>query len=84
MPSLSISVSQEKPSIRQMEAKNGPYAVSASFSLTNKPVNALWEWSKVQFLFHKPNRLPFVSQRTLATECASFAMFAEQGDKCLL
>lgn len=38
---------QEKPSIRQMEAKNGPYAVSASFSLTNKPVNALWEWSKV-------------------------------------
>jgi hypothetical protein len=32
-------------------------------------------------LFHKPNLLLLVSQRTLATECASFAMFAEQGDK---
>jgi hypothetical protein len=42
---------QEKPSIRQMEAKNGPYAVSANFSLTNKPVNALWEWSKVLACF---------------------------------
>ena len=42
---------QDKPSIRQMKAHNGPYAVSANFSLTNKPVNALWEWSKVLQLF---------------------------------
>lgn len=39
---------QEKPSIREMEAKNDAYSVSATFSLTNKPVNALWEWSKVR------------------------------------
>lgn len=39
---------QDAPSIREMEAKNGPFAVSASFALTNKPVNALWEWSKVR------------------------------------
>lgn len=39
---------KEKPSIREMEAKNDAYSVSATFSLTNKPVNALWEWSKVK------------------------------------
>ena len=39
---------QDAPSIREMEAKNGPYAVSATFALTNKPVNAMWEWSKVR------------------------------------
>jgi phenylpropionate dioxygenase-like ring-hydroxylating dioxygenase large terminal subunit len=39
---------KDAPSIREMEAKNGPYAVSATFSLTNKPVNAMWEWSKVK------------------------------------
>jgi len=39
---------QDAPSIREMEAKNGPFSVSATFALTNKPVNALWEWSKVR------------------------------------
>lgn len=38
---------EEAPTIREMKAERSPFHVSATFSLTNKPVNALWEWSKV-------------------------------------
>lgn len=38
---------QEKPEIREMKAENDSYSVSATFSLHNKPMNALWNWTAV-------------------------------------
>ncbi len=42
-------MTQEKPEIREMKAKaqTDAYKVSATFTLHNKPVNALWQWSQV-------------------------------------
>ena len=38
---------QEKPEIREMKAENDLYSVSATFSLNNKPMNPLWNWTRV-------------------------------------
>jgi len=38
---------QGKPEIRDMTATVDAFSVTASFKLHNKPVSALWEWSKV-------------------------------------
>lgn len=37
----------EQPEIKNMKAVTDPYSVTASFDLHNKPVNQLWEFSKV-------------------------------------
>ncbi len=53
---------QDAPSIREMKAERGPYSVSATFALTNKPVNALWEWSRVpEVLVRAEAHLPSTS-----------------------
>ena len=44
--SFSHSV-QGQPQIRHMTCSTEPYGVTASFGLHNKPVNAMWEFSKV-------------------------------------
>ena len=46
---LSHSV-QGQPQIRHMTCSTEPYGVTASFGLHNKPVNAMWEFSKVNLL----------------------------------
>ncbi|CAK0786996.1 hypothetical protein CVIRNUC_010212 [Coccomyxa viridis] len=38
---------QGQPQIRHMTCSTEPYGVTASFGLHNKPVNAMWEFSKV-------------------------------------
>ena len=38
---------QEKPEIKDMVCRTGAFNVSGDFVLHNKPVNALWEFSKV-------------------------------------
>ena len=38
---------QEQPEIRDMTCSSTAYGVDASFRLHNKPVNALWDFSKV-------------------------------------
>ena len=38
---------QEQPEIRGMTCSTTAYGVDASFRLHNKPVNALWDFSKV-------------------------------------
>ena len=39
---------QDKPEIRGMTCSTNAYGVEASFRLHNKPVNALWDFSKVR------------------------------------
>jgi len=38
---------QDQPEIRGMHVKADAYGATATFSLHNKPVNALWAWSSV-------------------------------------
>ena len=38
---------QGQPQIRHMTCSTEPYGVTAKFGLHNKPVNAMWEFSKV-------------------------------------
>ena len=38
---------QDQPEIREMKAENDLYSVSATFSLNNKPMNPLWNWTRV-------------------------------------
>lgn len=39
---------QSKPQIHDMRAdRDGPYAVTSSFSIHNKTVNPLWSWTSV-------------------------------------
>lgn len=37
----------EQPKLRNMKVVRDPYHITATFDLHNKPVNALWDWSKV-------------------------------------
>ena len=39
---------QEQPEIRDMTCSTNAYGVDASFRLHNKPVNALWDFSKAR------------------------------------
>ena len=43
---------QGQPQIRHMTCSTEPYGVTAKFGLHNKPVNAMWEFSKVTTLSH--------------------------------
>lgn len=38
---------QGQPQIRHMTCSTEPYGITAKFGLHNKPVNAMWEFSKV-------------------------------------
>ena len=42
---------QGQPQIRHMTCSTEPYGVTAKFGLHNKPVNAMWEFSKVTNVF---------------------------------
>ena len=44
---------QGQPQIRHMTCSTEPYGVTAKFGLHNKPVNAMWEFSKVTPYLHK-------------------------------
>jgi len=46
---LSKTYPQDKPEIREMKARaeQDEYKVSATFTLHNKPANALWQWTQV-------------------------------------
>ena len=58
---------QGQPQIRHMTCSTEPYGVTASFGLHNKPVNAMWEFSKVTLSTqrHEP----------CVKECYSFPLF---------
>lgn len=43
---------QGQPQIRHMTCSTEPYGVTAKFGLHNKPVNAMWEFSKVTPYLH--------------------------------
>ena len=53
---------QKAPQVRDMQASSGPFGVDTSFRIQNKPVNALWEWSRVpEVLVHAKALLPSTS-----------------------
>ena len=47
---------QGQPQIRHMTCATEPYGVTAKFGLHNKPVNAMWEFSKVTLIGWKACR----------------------------
>ena len=42
-----------------MTCSTEPYGVTAKFGLHNKPVNAMWEFSKVLTVFHSVTHNPY-------------------------
>ncbi len=59
---------QGQPQIRHMTCSTEPYGVTAKFGLHNKPVNAMWEFSKVITVSHI---LSPVTPILLLSACAS-------------
>lgn len=49
---------QGQPQIRHMTCSTEPYGVTAKFGLHNKPVNAMWEFSKVPTVSHSFPQIP--------------------------
>lgn len=44
---------EDKPQIKSMTCATNAYGISADFALHNKPVNALWNFSKVRQLYSR-------------------------------
>ncbi len=61
---------QGQPQIRHMTCSTEPYGVTAQFGLHNKPVNAMWEFSKVSHLpVRSPPALPVQLREHAVSRC---------------
>ena len=69
---------QGQPQIRHMTFSTEPYGVTAKFGLHNKPVNAMWEFSKVTTVSHIPSPVTPMLFLSACACCSCPAPYCEQ------